>query len=80
MKASKFTEAQIAFVLKQAEGGTAAAAFLAAAPGRATAKTANGVRRSTLEYLCNKPEGLRLVSLDIPVAGGAAENLIHSHL
>ena len=33
-----------------------------------------------LENFCNKPEGLGLVSLDIPVAGRAAKNLIHCHL
>jgi hypothetical protein len=35
--------------------------------------------RNGLENLCNKPERLRLVGLDIPVARGAAQNLIHCH-
>jgi hypothetical protein len=39
----------------------------------------SGRTRSTLENLCNKPERLRLVGLDIPVAGRAAEDLIHLH-
>ena len=38
------------------------------------------IRRYDLKNLGNKSEGLRLVGLNIPVAGRSAKNLLHCHL